>query len=151
MNGEKEVLGMWLGETEGAKFWLSVFNDLKTRGVEDCFIACVGGLKGLPEAIETIYPHTQVQLCIVHQVRNSLKYVTWKDRKRVAAGLRAIYRAPTVEAAGPALEKFAEEWGEQYPAIAPTWRRNWERLTLPSSTIRQRSARLFTPPMPLSR
>ena len=87
----------------------------------------------------------------VHQVRNSLKYVTWKDRKRVAAGLRAIYTAPTVEAAGPALEKFAEEWGEQYPAIAPTWKRNWERLTLPSSTIRQRSARLSTPPMPLSR
>ena len=85
LEGEKELLGMWLGETEGAKFWLSVFNELKTRGVQDCFIACVDGLKGLPEAIETVYPYTQVQLCIVHQVRNSLRYVTWKDRKRVAA------------------------------------------------------------------
>ena len=129
MNGEKELLGMWLGETEGAKFWLSVFNELKTRGVEDCFIACVDGLKGLPEAIEAVYPHAQVQLCIVHQVRNSLKYVNWKDRKRVAADLRAIYTAPTEEAARAALEQFAEKWGEQYPAIEPSWERNWERLT----------------------
>ena len=115
MDGEKELLGMWLGETEGAKFWLSVFNELKTRGVEDCFIACVDGLKGLPEAIETVYPHTQVQLCIVHQVRNSLKYVTWKERKRVAADLRAIYTAPNVEAARGALGQFAEKWGEAVP------------------------------------
>jgi transposase-like protein len=129
MDGEKELLGMWLGETEGAKFWLSVFNELKTRGVEDCFIACVDGLKGLPEAIEAVYPQAQVQLCIVHQVRNSLKYVTWKDRKRVAADLRAIYTAPTVEAARAALEQFADQWGDQYPAIAPSWERNWDRLT----------------------
>jgi putative transposase len=129
MEGAKELLGMWLAETEGAKFWLSVFNELKTRGVEDCFIACVDGLKGLPEAIETVYPHTQVQLCIVHQVRNSLKYVTWKDRKAVAADLRAIYTAPTLEAARVALEQFIEHRGEQYPAIAPSWERNWERLT----------------------
>ena len=87
LEGEKELLGMWLGETEGAKFWLNIFNELKNRGVQDCFIACVDGLQGLPEAIETVYPHTQVQLCIVHQVRNSLRYVTWKDRKRVAAEL----------------------------------------------------------------
>ncbi len=129
LEGEKELLGMWLGETEGAKFWLSVFNELKTRGVQDCFIACVDGLKGLPEAIETVYPHTRVQLCIVHQVRNSLKYVTWKDRKRVAADLRAIYTAPTVDAASTALGAFVEHWGKQYPAIAPGWERNWERLT----------------------
>ncbi len=129
LEGEKELLGMWLGETEGAKFWLNVFNELKTRGVQDCFIACVDGLKGLPEAIETVYPHTQVQLCIVHQVRNSLRYVTWKDRKRVAADLRAIYTAPTVEAARVALGAFAEHWDRQYPAIAPGWERNWERLT----------------------
>ena len=129
MDGEKELLGLWLAETEGAKFWLSVFNELKARGVEDCFIACVDGLKGLPEAIEAVYPHTQVQLCIVHQVRNSLKYVNWKDRKAVAADLRAIYTAATVEAAGAALEAFAAQWGEQYPAIAPSWERNWERLT----------------------
>lgn len=129
MEGEKELLGMWLAETEGAKFWLSVFNELKTRGVEDCFIACVDGLKGLPEAIETVYPEAQVQLCIVHQVRNSLKYVTWKDRKAVAADLRAIYTAPALESAEAALAEFAHRWGEQYPAIAPSWERNWERLT----------------------
>jgi putative transposase len=129
MEGAKELLGMWLAETEGAKFWLSVFNELKTRGVEDCFIACVDGLKGLPEAIETVYPHTQVQLCIVHQVRNGLKYVTWKDRKAVAADLRTIYTAPTLEAARDALGQVTERWGEQYPAIAPSWERNWERLT----------------------
>ncbi len=129
MNGEKELLGMWLAETEGAKLWLSVFNELKTRGVHDCFIACVDGLKGLPEAIETVYPHTQVQLCIVHQVRNSLKYVSWKDRKAVAADLRAIYTAPTVETASAALGQFTARWGEHYPAIAPSWERNWERLT----------------------
>ncbi|RLA42434.1 MAG: IS256 family transposase, partial [Gammaproteobacteria bacterium] len=122
-------LGMWLAETEGAKFWLSVFNELKTRGLEDCFIACVDGLKGLPEAIETVYPQTQVQLCIVHQVRNSLKYVTWKDRKAVAADLRAIYTSPTLEAAEAALVEFADRWSEQYPAIVPSWERNWERLT----------------------
>lgn len=120
---------MWLAETEGAKLWLSVFNELKTRGVQDCFIACVDGLKGLPEALETVYPHTQVQLCIVHQVRNSLKYVSWQDRKAVAADLRAIYTAPTVETASVALGKFIERWGEHYPAIAPSWERNWERLT----------------------
>ena len=129
MDGEKELLGMWLAETEGAKFWLSVFNELKTRGVEDCFIACVDGLKGLPEAIEAVYPLTQVQLCIVHQVRNSLKYVSWKDRKAVAASLRAIYTAPTQEAGHDALMQFTQQWGEQFPAIAPSWERNWERLT----------------------
>lgn len=129
MDGEKELLGMWLAETEGAKFWLSVFNELKTRGMEDCFIACVDGLKGLPEAIEAVYPHAQVQLCIVHQVRNSLKYVSWKDRKAVATAMRAIYTAPTVEAAQAALEQFTRQWSEQYPAIAPGWERNWDRLT----------------------
>lgn len=129
MDGEKELLGMWLAETEGAKFWLSVFNELKTRGLDDCFIACVDGLKGLPEAIETVYPQAQVQLCIVHQVRNSLKYVTWKDRKAVAADLRAIYTSPTLEAAEAALSQFSGRWGEQYPAIVPSWKRNWERLT----------------------
>ena len=129
LQGEKELLGLWMAETEGAKFWLSVFNELKTRGVDDCFIACVDGLKGLPEAIEAVYPRTRVQLCIVHQVRNSLKYVTWKDRKAVAASLRTIYTAPTEAAAGAALVAFTEQWGEQYSAIAPAWQRNWERLT----------------------
>jgi len=129
MAGEKELLGLWIAATEGAKFWLSVFNELKTRGVEDCFIARVDGLKGLPEAIEAVYPQTQVQLCIVHQVRNSLKYVSWKDRKQVAADLRAIYTAPTVESAEQALSAFEEKWNAIYPAIAPRWRANWVRLT----------------------
>jgi transposase-like protein len=129
LHGEKELLDLWMAETEGAKFWLSVFNELKTRGVDDCFIACVDGLKGLPEAIETVYPRTQVQLCIVHQVRNSLKYVTWKDRKAVAASLRTIYTAPTEAAASAALVAFTEQWGEQYSAIAPAWQKNWARLT----------------------
>ncbi|TCO74469.1 IS256 family transposase [Chromatocurvus halotolerans] len=128
MDGEKELLGLWLSNTEGAKFWLTVFNELKTRGLNDCFIACVDGLKGLPEAIEAVYPHTRVQLCIVHQVRNSLKYVSWKDRKKVASGLRAIYTAPTPDAARTSLDSFADQWGEQYPAIVPSWERNWERL-----------------------
>lgn len=129
LQGEKELLGMWIGETEGAKFWLSVFNELKSRGVEDCFIACVDGLKGLPEAIEAVYPHTRVQLCIVHQVRNSLKYVSWKDRKAVAASLRSIYTAPTEAAAKAALTAFTTQWGNQYSAIVPSWENNWDRLT----------------------
>ena len=129
LQGEKALLGLWMAETEGAKFWLSVFNELKTRGVDDCFIACVDGLKGLPEAIETVYPRTQVQLCIVHQVRNSLKYVAWKDRKAVAAALRTLYTAHTEAAASAALVAFTEHWGEQYSAIAPAWPKNWARLT----------------------
>ena len=129
LQGEKELLGMWLAETEGAKFWLTVFNELKSRGVMDCFIACVDGLKGLPEAIETVYPETQIQLCIVHQVRNSLSYVSWKDHKAVVASLRMIYAAPTEEAARAALTAFDNQWGTQYSAIVPSWERNWERLT----------------------
>ncbi|RLT87430.1 MULTISPECIES: IS256 family transposase [unclassified Ketobacter] len=127
--GEKELLGMWLADTEGAKFWLTVFNELKSRGVQDCFIACVDGLKGLPEAIEAVYPETRIQLCIVHQVRNSLSYVSWKDRKAVAASLRMIYTAPTEDAARAALTAFDNQWGTQYSAIVPGWERNWERLT----------------------
>ena len=129
LQGEKELLGMWLAQTEGAKFWLTVFNELKARGLQDCFIACIDGLKGLPEAIEAVYPHTRVQLCIVHQVRNSLKYVSWKDRKAVAASLRCIYTAPTEEAARTALSAFADQWGGQYAAIVPSWEANWARLT----------------------
>lgn len=129
LQGEKELLGMWLSETEGAKFWLSVFNELKSRGLQDCFIACVDGLKGLPDAIEAVYPHTRVQLCIVHQVRNSLKYVSWKDRKAVAASLRLIYTAPSEDAARAALAAFGNQWGTQYSAIAPSWENNWDRLT----------------------
>lgn len=128
LQGEKELLGMWLADTEGAKFWLTVFSELKSRGVQDCFIACVDGLKGLPEAIESVFPQTRIQLCIVHQVRNSLKYVSWKDRKAVASALRHIYTAPSVDAAQAALQAFADQWGGQYPAITPSWQANWERL-----------------------
>jgi putative transposase len=130
MEGQKVLLGLWMSENEGAKFWLSVFNDLKNRGMEDCFAACVDGLKGLPEAIEAVFPQTQVQLCIVHKVRNALKYVPWKNRKVVAADLRAIYAAPTLEAAEQALENFAERWDAKYPAISPAWRADWQRLTV---------------------
>ena len=130
MEGEKELLGLWMAENEGAKFWLSVFNELKNRGVEDCFVACVDGLKGLPEAIEAVYPNTQVQLCIVHKVRNALKYVPWKERKAVAADLRAIYAAATLGAAEQALVHFSARWDEKYPAISPAWRADWERLTV---------------------
>jgi transposase-like protein len=130
LEGEKELLGLWIAETEGSKFWLTVFNELKGRGVQDCFIACVDGLKGLPEAIETVYPHTQVQLCIVHKLRNSFKYVPWKDRKAVAKDLRAVYGAKTLSEAEGALDRFSQTWDAKYPAISPSWRSEWERLTV---------------------
>lgn len=130
LEGEKELLGLWMSESEGSKFWLSVFNDLKNRGVQDCFVACVDGLKGLPEAIEAVFPKVQVQLCIVHKVRNSLKYVPWKERKAVATDLRAIYSAATIDEAETALEHFAERWDAKYPAISPSWRADWGRLTV---------------------
>ena len=130
IEGEKELLGLWLSEREGAKFWLSVFTELKTRGVEDCFIACVDGLKGLPEAMEAVFPQTQVQLCIVHKVRTSLKYVPWQERKAVAADLRAIYAAATLHAAEHALERFAERWDTKYPTMSPSWLTDWDRLTV---------------------
>jgi putative transposase len=126
--GIKEVLGMWVAQTEGAKFWLGVVTELRNRGVQDIFIACVDGLKGLPEAIETVYPHTQVQQCIVHMVRQSLNYVNWKVRKEVAADLRLIYTSATREQAEMRLEEFAGKWDTQYPTISPAWRRNWERI-----------------------
>jgi len=130
LEGEKELLGLWMSDNEGSKFWLSVFNDLKNRGIEDCFVACVDGLKGLPEAIEAVFPKTQVQLCIVHKIRNSLKYVTWKERKAVATDLRAIYGAPTIAEAEAALDRFAKQWDGKYPAISPSWRADWNRLTV---------------------
>jgi putative transposase len=130
LDGEKELLGLWMSENEGAKFWLSVFNELKSRGVADCFVACVDGLKGLPEAIEAVFPKTQVQLCIVHKVRGALRYVPWKERRTVAADLRAIYGAATLDEAEQALEAFSRRWDEKYPAISPSWRADWERLTV---------------------
>ena len=130
LEGEKELLGLWVAQTEGSKFWLTVFNELKNRGVCDCFIACVDGLKGLPEAVEAVFPRTQVQLCIVHKLRNSLKYVPWKERKAVAADLRAVYAAPTLTEAEQALVRFSERWDAKYPAISPSWRADWQRLTV---------------------
>ena len=128
MTGNKEVLRLWIAQTEGAKFWLQVVTELKNRGLQDIFIACVDGLKGFPEAIETIYPKTKVQLCIVHMVRHSLNYVSWKMRKEVAADLRAIYASGTVDQASAALDAFEERWGKDYPSIAQSWRRNWSRI-----------------------
>lgn len=128
MEGHKELLGMWLAETEGAKFWLSVLSELKNRGLQDILIACVDGLKGFPDAIAAEYPDTKVQLCIVHMVRNSLKYVSWKDYKAVTAGLKEVYQAPTEGAAQLALERFAEQWDEQYPQISKSWRTHWPNL-----------------------
>jgi putative transposase len=128
MSGIKEVLGMWIAQTEGAKFWLQIVTELKNRGVQDILIACVDGLKGLPEAIETVFPQTQVQLCIVHLVRHSLKYVGWKQRKEVAADLKRIYRASTEQEAEMELEEFAKKWDGKFPTISQTWRRNWTRV-----------------------
>ena len=128
MNGVKELLGMWISPNEGAKFWLSVVTELQNRGVRDIFIACVDGLKGFPEAIESVFPRTQIQLCIVHLVRHSLKYVGWKQRKEVAADLREIYTAATVELAEAALERLEDKWNSGYPLIAKSWRANWPRV-----------------------
>ena len=128
LSGEKELLGIWIAQTEGAKFWLQVVTELKNRGVQDIFIACVDGLKGFPEAIETVYPKTAVQLCIVHMVRYSLNYVSWKLRKEVALDLRAIYTAATVEEAEQRLAEFDEKWGAAYPSIVQSWQRNGQRI-----------------------
>jgi putative transposase len=126
--GEKEVLGIWLSQTEGAKFWLQVITELKNRGVKDILIACVDGLKGFPEALEAVFPHTTVQLCIVHMVRHSLSFVSWKRRREVAADLKGIYQAATVAEAELRLAAFEEKWDQDYPTIGPSWRRNWSRL-----------------------
>ena len=128
MNGEKELLGIWIAQTEGAKFWLQVVTEIKNRGVQDIFIACVDGLKGFPEAIEAVFPKTDVQLCIVHMVRYSLNYVSWKMRKEIAADLRSIYAAATLEEAELQMDAFEEKWADTYPPIIQSWRRNWQRI-----------------------
>jgi putative transposase len=128
MDGLKEVLGLWIAQTEGAKFWLQVVTELKNRGLEDILIACVDGLKGFPEAIETVYPRTEVQLCIVHMVRHSLNFVGWKQRKEVAADLRKIYTAATESEAETRLAEFAEKWDDKFPMISKSWRANWARV-----------------------
>src|SRR6202047_4364771 len=126
--GEKEVLGLWIEQTEGAKFWLKVMNELKTRGVNDVLIAVVDGLKGFPEAIGVVFPLTTVQTCIIHLIRNSLAFVSWKDRKLIMPDLKAIYRAPTAEAALTELDAFEAKWDKRYPAIGQAWRRAWEQV-----------------------
>lgn len=128
IEGQKELLGLWIAETEGAKFWLSVLTELENRGLEDIFIACVDGLSGFPEAINTVYPKAQVQLCIVHQVRNSLKYVSYKDRKAVAADLKKIYQSATVDEAERELSAFEKVWNDKFPTIGKSWRKNWDNL-----------------------
>ncbi len=128
MEGPKEVPGLWTNATEGAKFWLQVLTEIRNRGVKEILVACVDGLRGFPEAIESLYPKALVQLCIVHLVRNSLNYVNWKERKRVASSLRAIYNAPTEAEAKRQLEAFEQEWGAKYAPIGQLWRRHWERV-----------------------
>jgi len=128
LEGIKDVLGIWLEQTEGAKFWMKIMTELKNRGVQDIYIACVDGLKGFPDAIETLFPKTEVQLCIVHMVRNSLRFVSWKDRKQVAGDLKAVYQAATEDEASMRLDEFGERWGDRYPTISKSWRANWQRL-----------------------
>lgn len=125
MEGRKELLGMWMSENEGAKFWLSILTELQTRGVQEIFIACVDGLSGFPEAINTVYPKAKVQLCIVHMVRNSLKYVSYKDYKAVTADLKQIYTSITAQEAERELDAFADKWDVKYGAISAQWRRHW--------------------------
>lgn len=128
MDGHKELLGMWLSENEGAKFWLNVLTELQNRGVKDILIACVDGLKGFPDAIQTVFPQTQIQLCIVHMIRNSIKFVPWKDYKPVTADLKRIYQSVTEEEALVALDQFSACWDDKYPQISRSWRANWDNL-----------------------
>ncbi len=128
LEGQKEVLGLWLNKNEGAKFWLQVVTELKNRGVTDILLACVDGLKGFEEAICSVFPDTTVQLCLVHVVRNSLKFVPWKDKRAVAASLRDIYTAPSEEAAHRALEEFGHHWDKKYPTIRAMWERLWPQI-----------------------
>lgn len=128
MDGKKDLLGLWMSENEGAKFWLSVLTELKNRGVQDILIACVDGLKGFPDAIAAEYPETRIQLCIVHMVRNSLKYVSWKDYKAVTADLKRIYQASTEEQALAELDRFGQQWNAQYPQISKSWTTHWANL-----------------------
>lgn len=128
LSGQKELLGLWIAENEGSKFWLSVLTELNQRGVKDILIACVDGLTGFPEAINAVFPKTKVQLCIVHLVRNSLRYVPHKDMKAVALDLKAIYRATTLDAAEVSLREFGEKWDKKYPAISRSWNNHWQNI-----------------------
>jgi transposase-like protein len=128
LDGQKELLGLWIEQNEGAKFWMSILNELRNRGVQDILIAAVDGLTGFPEAINTVFPKVEVQLCIVHMVRNALKFVPYKDRKAVAADLKSIYLSPSEEMASVALDAFAEKWDGKYPMISRSWRNRWPEI-----------------------
>ncbi|MCL4158956.1 UNVERIFIED_CONTAM: hypothetical protein GTU68_028461, partial [Idotea baltica] len=128
MDGQKELLGLWITETEGAKFWLGVLTELQNRGIKDILIACVDGLKGFPEAINTVFPQTDIQLCIVHMVRNSLKFVPWKDLRAVTADLKRIYCSTTEEEGLLALDQFGKRWDEKYPLVSRSWQTHWPNL-----------------------
>ena len=128
IEGQKELLGMWIAKTEGAKFWLNVLTELKNRGLSDIFIACVDGLKGFPEAIRAVFPKTDVQLCIVHMIRNSLRFVNWKDRKQLCSDLKDIYTAVNEQQARDALDEFAAKWDDKYPAVSKSWYNNWDNI-----------------------
>jgi len=129
VEGQKEILGIWVGEHESASFWLGVCNDLRSRGVEDVFIACKDGLTGFSEAINTVFPRTSIQLCVIHQIRNTLKYVSFKDKKQLVSDLKHIYQALTLEEAEFAFEVFKEKWGKKYPIVIRSWENNWLELT----------------------
>jgi transposase-like protein len=129
VDGRKDILGIYIGESESATFWLSVLTDLSNRGVKDLLIACVDGLKGFPEAIKTIFPKTEIQSCIVHQIRNSLRYVGSKYQKEFLGDLKLVYQAATLELAENGLKKLESKWGERYPLVTSSWQRNWERLS----------------------
>ena len=129
IEGHKELLGMWISENEGAKFWLNVLTELQNRGVKDILIACIDGLKGFPDAINTVYPETQIQLCIVHMVRNSLKFVPWKDYKAITSDLKRIYQSVTEEDAVISLDQFEQRWDSKYPNISRSWRNNWQNVS----------------------
>ena len=142
LEGRKEVLGLWTSANEGAKFWLSVLTELKNRGVKDMLIVCVDGLKGFPQAIEAVFPQATVQLCIVHLVRASLKYVSWKERKQVAADLKPIYRAATELEAEMNLDSFITTWGGKYKAIGKLWKENWEETPKKWQTLSRKGHRV---------
>lgn len=128
-DGSRELLGMYPGESEGARFWLGVLTDLQSRGVSDILVACIDNLKGFAEAIETVFPRALVQLCVIHQVRNSMRFVTWKDEKKFMSALKKVYKAATRDAAEAALEELSKEWGEKYPKAVESWKSNWDRLS----------------------
>lgn len=129
LDGKKDVLGIWIGESEGAAYWQNILNELRNRGVEDIFISCIDGLKGFPQAIQSVFPQAEVQLCVIHQIRNSMRYVSWKDYKVIFKDLRQVYQATTQEKAEFELDAFAEKWGDKYPLVIKSWRTNWSHLS----------------------